>query len=85
MNHMRKLDSNVSYGTLVNKQHTPYHGTAQLFYAGREVGIGFSGTYEGDHVQMYGISNVGRRSVSVHFKARKVAALDLSGIVEAAE
>jgi hypothetical protein len=60
-------------GELVNKQHTPYHGTAQLFYAGREVGLGFSGTYEGDRADMYGVLNVGRRSVSVHLKIRKLA------------
>ena len=60
-------------GELVNNQHTPYDGTAQLFYAGREVGIGFSGTYEGDHAELHGIANVGRRSVSVHFKVRKLA------------
>ena len=57
----------------MNKQHTPYHGTAQLFYAGHEGGLGFSGTYEGDRAEVYGIANVGRRSVSVHLKIRKLA------------
>jgi hypothetical protein len=57
----------------VTKHHTQYHGTAQLFYAGREVGLGFSGTYEGDHAEVFGISNVARRSVSVHLKIRKLA------------
>jgi hypothetical protein len=28
---------------MVNKQHAPYYGTTQLFYAGREVGLGFPG------------------------------------------
>jgi hypothetical protein len=60
-------------GEMVNKQHTPYRGSAQLFYAGREVGLGFSGTYEGDRAEVYGVSNVGRRSVSVHLKIRKLA------------
>jgi hypothetical protein len=39
-------------GELVTKQHTRYHGPAQLFYAGREVGLGFSGTYEGDRADV---------------------------------
>ena len=60
-------------GELVNKQHTPYRAPAQLFYAGHQVGLGFSGTYEGDRAEVYGVSNVGRRSVSVHLKIRKLA------------
>ena len=46
---------------------------AQLFYAGRDVGLGFSGTYEGDRAEVYGFSNVGRRTVSVHLKIWKLA------------
>jgi hypothetical protein len=42
---------------MVNKQHAPYYGTTQLFYAGREVGLGFSGTYEGDRAEVYGITS----------------------------
>jgi hypothetical protein len=65
-------DSHIR-GELVTRQHTPYHGPAHLFYAGREVGFGFSGTYEGDHAEVYGVSNVGNRSVSVHLKIHKLA------------
>jgi hypothetical protein len=69
-------------GEMVNRQHTPYHGTAQLFYAGREVGLGFSGTYEGDRAELYGVkrrkqerqrspqdTEIGRRLI-VEFQAR---------------
>jgi T3SS negative regulator,GrlR len=56
----------------IQRQHSPHFGKPLLF-AGREVGFGFTGTYEGDRAELYGTALVGTRSVSIHIKARKVA------------
>ena len=60
-------------GELVNHQHTPHLGDIRILYAGYESGVGFSGTYQDDRAEMHGISNVGRRSVSIQINSRKVA------------
>jgi len=61
-------------GEHLNRQHSPYLGKP-LFFGGREVGFGFSGTYESDGAELYATALVGSRSVSVHVKMQKLADL----------
>ena len=49
-------------GEVVINQHTPSPGELPLF-GGREVGIGFSGTADGDRATIEGIALVGRASL----------------------
>jgi hypothetical protein len=61
-------------GEHIQRQHSPHVGKPLLF-SGREVGFGFSGTYDGDSAELYGTALVGRVSVSLYFKAKKLADL----------
>lgn len=56
-------------GEMVNRPHTP----GASFFGGREVGIGFSGTYRDNRAEMSGISFVGKRSISMRLTMRKLA------------
>ena len=61
-------------GELVTNQHTPYRdATARPVFAGREVTSGFSGTYRDDHIEVFGTSLVGRRSISFRATLRLLA------------
>jgi hypothetical protein len=61
-------------GEHIQRQHSPLVGRPLLF-GGREVGFGFSGTYERDRAELYATALVGNVSVSLQIKARKLAAL----------
>jgi T3SS negative regulator,GrlR len=61
-------------GEHIQRQHSPHVGKPLLF-GGREVGFGFSGTYEGGSAELYGTALVGNMSVSLHIKAKKLADL----------
>jgi hypothetical protein len=61
-------------GDLVTNQHTPHHDSAaRPVFAGREVTTGFSGTYGGDHSEVFGTSLVGSRSISFRATLRFLA------------
>ena len=49
-------------GEVVINQHTPSPGQFPLF-GGREVGIGFTGTFDGDRAVMEGTALMGRTSM----------------------
>src|SRR4029450_2383851 len=49
-------------GELVNNEHTPTAGTRPVF-GGKEVGIGFSGTYSDDGAEGLGTALAGKRSI----------------------
>jgi T3SS negative regulator,GrlR len=59
-------------GELVLNQHTP-PPSGHLFYDAKDVGMGVSGTYEGDNVELTGTALVGKRSLMVHLILRKLA------------
>jgi hypothetical protein len=59
-------------GELVLNQHTrPPSG--HLFFNGKDIGMGVTGTYEGDHAELTGTALVGKRSLTVHLTLRKLA------------
>jgi hypothetical protein len=61
-------------GDLVTNQHTPYRdGKVRPLFNGREVTSGFSGTYGGDHSEVFGTSLIGRQSVSFRATLRRLA------------
>jgi hypothetical protein len=49
-------------GELVNNEHTPTAGTRPVF-GGKEVGVGFSGTYSDDGAEGLGTALAGKRSI----------------------
>jgi hypothetical protein len=53
-------------GEIVNREHTPSRGERPLF-GGHEVGIGFSGTYDGEGAEGDATALAGKRSI--RFKA----------------
>lgn len=53
-------------GELVNQEHTPTYGARPVF-GGRDVGIGFSGTYTDEGAQAEAMALAGKRSI--RFKA----------------
>ena len=57
-------------GEFVLNQHTP-NEEGHLFFGGREVGVGFCGTYEGDKAEFFGTALIGKRSVSLRATLRK--------------
>ena len=59
-------------GEVVINQHTPSPGEFPLF-GGREVGIGFSGTADGDRATIEGIALVGRASLIFRATLQRLA------------
>ncbi|WP_426434145.1 hypothetical protein [Bradyrhizobium genosp. P] len=49
-------------GELINHEHTPSRGERPVF-GGRDVGIGFTGTYDGDGAQGEATALAGKRSI----------------------
>ena len=43
-----------------------------VFYNARDVGIGVTGSYEGDEAELTGTALVGKRSLAVHVTLRKL-------------
>jgi hypothetical protein len=63
-------------GELVLNQHRPYPpGSTPFFGAGDIGGVGVSGTYEGDKVELFATALVGKKSVSLQATMRKLADL----------
>jgi hypothetical protein len=60
-------------GELVLNQHTPPPPHHVLFLNEKDVGMGISGSYEGDQAQLTGTALVGKRSLMLHLILRKLA------------
>ena len=59
-------------GELVNREHTPSLGERPLF-GGREVGIGFVGSYDSDGAEAEATALAGKRSIRFKAVLRKLA------------
>lgn len=59
-------------GELVINQHRPPPSN-HLFFNAKDVGMGVTGTYEGDQAELTGTALVGKRCVTVHLILRKLA------------
>jgi hypothetical protein len=59
-------------GELINHEHTPTHGARPLF-GGREVGIGFTGTYNDEGAEGEAVALAGKRSIRFKAVLRKLA------------
>ena len=60
-------------GELVLNQHTPPPPNHVLFLNANDVGMGISGSYEGDQAELTGTALVGKRSLTLHIMLRKLA------------
>lgn len=58
-------------GELVNREHTPSMGQRPLF-GGREVGVGFSGTYDSESAEAEATALAGKRSIRFRAVLRKL-------------
>ena len=59
-------------GELILNQHTPAP-SGHLFFGAKDVGMGVTGTFEGDQAELTGTALVGKRSVAVRLTLRKLA------------
>lgn len=59
-------------GELINHEHTPSHGQRPVF-GGRDVGIGFSGTYDADGGEAFATALAGKRSIRFRAELRRLA------------
>jgi len=59
---------------LVLNKHTP-PPPDHVFYNAKDVGIGVTGSYEGDQAELTGTALVGKRSIGVHATLRLLAPL----------
>ena len=64
-------------GELVVNQHTPAPPN-HLFFNAKDVGIGISGTYEGDQAELTGTALIGKKSLMLH--AALLRLTDLQGV-----
>src|SRR3954447_22468830 len=55
---------------VLNKHTTP--PPDHVFYNAEDVGIGVTGSYEGDQAELTGTALVGKRSLRVHITLRKI-------------
>ena len=62
-------------GEIVNREHTPSSGERPLF-GGREVGIGFSGTYDEQGADGEATALAGKRSIRFTAVLRKLVATE---------
>jgi len=62
-------------GELVNHEHTPSQGERPVF-GGYEVGIGFSGTYDGDSAEGEATALAGKRSIRFKAVLRKLVSVE---------
>ncbi len=58
-------------GELINNEHTPTSGLRPVF-GGREVGIGFSGTYDEDGAEAFATALAGKRSIRFRAVLKKL-------------
>ena len=64
-------------GELVLNQHN-FPPPSHVFFNAKNVGIGVSGTYEGDQAELTGTALVGKRSLTLHVTLLKLAELETS-------
>ena len=62
-------EAGIFKAELVLNKHTP-PPTDHVFYNAKDVGIGVTGSYEGDQAELTGTALVGRRSLGVHVTLR---------------
>jgi hypothetical protein len=62
-------------GEMVNQEHTPAKHAKPLF-GGHQVGIGFAGTWEGEHAEVEATALAGKRSIRFSAKLQLLRALD---------
>jgi hypothetical protein len=62
-------------GELVNREHTPA-GSDRPLFSGHEVGIGFSGTYDGDGAEGEATALAGKRSIRFKAMLRKLVEVE---------
>jgi hypothetical protein len=61
-------------GHLRTNQHTPFADSfARPLFGGEEVSSGFSGTFEGDHAEVFGTTLVGTKSMSFRATLKRLA------------
>ena len=65
-------EEGIFKGELVINQHTP-PPSSHLFFNAKDIGMGVTGTYEGDAAELTGTALVGKRSLTVHLTLRKLA------------
>lgn len=64
------LALHLAWWLVINREHTPSHGEL----GGREVGIGFSGTYDGEGAECEATALAGKRSIRFCAVLRKLVA-----------
>jgi T3SS negative regulator,GrlR len=62
----------VFKGELIINQHTP-PPPGHVFFNAKDIGMGVSGTYEGDEAELTCTALVGRRSLTARLTLRKLA------------
>jgi hypothetical protein len=67
------LALHLEWWLVINREHTPSHGERPVF-GGREVGIGFSGTYDGEGAECEATALAGKRSIRFRAVLRKLVA-----------
>ena len=65
-------EDGIFTGELVINQHTP-PPSSHLFFNAKDIGMGVTGTYEGDAAELTGTALVGKRSLTVRLTLRKLA------------
>lgn len=61
-------------GELTNQEHTPTGGLRPVF-GGKDVGIGFSGTYDDDGAEAFATALAGKRSIRFKAVMKKLVAM----------
>lgn len=64
-------------GELVLNQHTPAP-VNHLFFGAKDVGVGITGTYEGDCAKLTGTALIGKKSLSFQMSLRRLADISVS-------
>jgi hypothetical protein len=67
------LALHLEWWLVINREHTLSHGERPVF-GGREVGIGFSGTYDGEGAECEATALAGKRSIRFRAVLRKLVA-----------
>jgi T3SS negative regulator,GrlR len=68
-------EDGIFKGECIVNQHTPPPAN-HLFSDAKDVGVGFSGTYEGDQAELTATILVGKRSLAFQMILRKLADID---------
>ena len=67
------LALHLEWWLVINREDTPSHGERPVF-GGRGVGIGFSGTYDGEGAECDATALAGKRSIRFRAVLRKLVA-----------